>query len=177
MKKPNFTDNQRQIQAERLKSIMNEKGVNQAYLVKYLWLQTFTDYETKFPKYIRGQLSMPLHIIPLVANCLNIDPGFFTDVDSYPHSFFSGDYSYSGYLKYKNFEDISSDDFYKRNSAILSIFSLKLGVYDDGKYEVFDDAGFRLRLSKNDLISLIERIIQQCADYIRAYKKEGDAID
>lgn len=173
MKKPNFTDNQRQIQAERLKSIMNEKGVNQAYLVKYLWLQTFTDYETKFPKYIRGQLSMPLHIIPLVASCLNIDPGFFTDVDSYTHSFFSGDYSYSGYLKYKNFEIMSSDDFYSEYSKKLSIFDFQLGVHDDGGYEIFDKSGFNLRLSKNDLIGLIDNIKQ----FIMSYKKEGDAID
>lgn len=180
MRKPDYTENQKQIMAKRLTSIMEEKGVTQADLVKHLLNITCTDYESKFPKYVRGQLSMPKHIIPYVADRLQIDPAFFTDVSSFPDSFFSCDYSYDGYLKYKNFENIYSDDFYKKYSAILSVFGYKLGVRDE-TYEVYEGTAitsdYCLQLSREELFALVEEVKASGHDLIRSRMKGGDADD
>ena len=180
-RKPDYTNHQKQIQGKRLQSVLIEKNRKAADVVRYIKDIEGTDYTDKFPKYKRGELAIPRHIIPLVAEFLEIDPGFFTDVASFSDSFFSDDYSYAGYLKYKNFENITSDDFYKKYSAILSIFNYKLGVYDNGLYGLYENSpAFNpviLQLSKEELIDMIERIKKYAFEYIRAYSKEGDAIE
>ena len=181
MKKPYYSEKEKMIQAERLKTIMEEKDVRQVDILKYLDLHAFSDYETKLPKYIRGQLSIPRDIAPLIADYLNIDVGFLTDKDTFNDSLFTGDYSYAGYLRLKNFENLSSDDFYKKYSAILSIFGFKLGVYDDGTYGIYEGNAITLdcclRLSREELFALVEEMKASGSILIRSRMKGGGTDD
>ena len=163
---------------------MKEKGIRASEIVKYIEsCGEDADYTDRFPKYKRGEMAIPKHIIPLVADCLGVDAEFFTDVNSFADSYFSNDYSYSAYLNYKNCTNIMADgsSFYNRYSAIFHIFGFQLAICDKDNYEICEgdvvNPRYSLKVSKEELISIIENIKHMGFDYIHQYKKEGDADD
>lgn len=183
-RKPDYTKHQKQIQGKRLQSIMKEKGIRASEIVAYIEEHgEDADYTDRFPKYKRGEMAIPKHIIPLVADCLGIDADFFTDVNSFADSYFSNDYSYSNYINFKNCTNIMADEssFYNKYSAIFRLFGYYLRLYDEDNYEICEGDAFNpkysIKATKEELFTIIENIKRMGFDYIHQYKKEGDADD
>lgn len=171
----NQTDREKKIAGIRLENVMKEKDVTRKDVIKALNLQGYQEFtEQKMSDYVSGRRPISKKHAEEISRFLNIDVRFLTDTSSF-HAFV--DNSYGEYLKNKNLEDLVSDDFYKKYKNISALYGYGLGVYDNGDYEIYDDNGFKLILTREDLSSLYEDICNRARKYISQYKKEGDADD
>lgn len=163
---------ERLIAGTRLKNIIKEKGKQNKDLIIELNERGFERCsDSKFCDYTHGRRPIPAEYIPVIADYLDIDPGYLTDTSTF--NMFT--LTYDDYIKNLSFEDLYSNDFFIRNKAIFRLFGFEFGVYDDGRYSVFAE-NFKLILSRQGIVDLVDILIMDANKRIRAYMKEGDAL-
>lgn len=169
------TDQEKKIAGMRLDNVIKEKNVTRKDIIQALNLQGFEEAtEQKMSDYISGRRPLPQKYAHEISRYLNIDVDFLIDTTTF-HAFV--DNTYREYIESKNLDDLVAEDFYKRYKKISALYGYILGVHGNGDYELFDNTGFKLTLSKAELFSLFEDICIKAHEHIKSYKKEGDADD
>ena len=169
------TDREKRIAGIRLKNLIKERNVTQKDVVKALNLQGHTAVtEAKMSDYISGSRPIPQKYAEDISKYLNTDVDFLIDTTTF-HAFV--DNTYSEYIESKNLDDLVSDDFFIKYKKISTLYGYILGIYGNGDYELADNTGFKLKLTKKELYELYEDIRIKAHKYISEYKKGGDADD
>lgn len=157
------------LSAKRLNEVMQLKGMDRTAIRRILSEKYNYPIERQtYDKYQKGINSMPPVFMKYVSEILEIYEGYLLGDDNFEN------FDYGVYCLVK-------DPVLSEYEKLFSSFNLNLGVYDDGNYEVYEGSSFaptfKLKLTKQELLELIDNLKKIGSEYIRNYRKAGDAND